>query len=1159
MTNPLNKQRIYILYDLLNKIPVAMRITLLLLCVFVFQLHSAHSYSQNTKISLDMKNSSIEKILQTIEERSEYYFLYNSKLINVDRRTDIRVRDESIASVLNRLFDEEDVEYEVKGTQIILHPKEMSRIASELITEAQQQQKKQITGKITDEQGEPVIGANIIEKGTTNGTITDIDGNFSFRVEEDAVLQISYIGYLELEISTSGRSSVNIVLQEDTKALEEVVVIGYGTAKRRDLTGSISSIKAEKMEAEAPRDITDLMRGTAAGLNVGMSTTAKADLTPTVRGTNTLSAGSAPTIVLDGVIYYGALSDINANDVENIDILKDASSAAVYGSQAANGVIVITTKKGRGKDGGAPVITVNANAGIVQSANQMKVLDGKGYIKYRQDYEILNKGDEYLSKYPEMFTNPFELSGTGINQLDWYNYSQSTPVTSVTEEQLTRAWLSRLEFYTPEIDNYIAGIETNWADLVLHNGLQQDYTIGVSNQTDKVTYRWSLGYLDREGIIVGDNYKNLRTRLNIDSKITDFLTVGMNTNFSVRDESSIPVSWNAMYQNSPYASNNIDDLESPYRYYVAGDAMTVNPLYAREYRDQSKYYYSLNANLYALIKLPLGIEYQVNYTPYLQWFNEFYHQSAKSEIETQGGTSYRTHDIRYHWTVDNILRWKKEIDKIHNIDITLLANAEQRKTWSTTANTYDYSPSDVLGYHYLDAGLNPTVSSSDTYWTGDALMGRLFYSYKNKYMLTTSVRRDGYSAFGMNNKRATFPSVALGYVFTSENFMNKTSNWLNYGKLRFSWGQNGNRDIGQYVALSNMSTNNVPYINNTGSVYTGTYLYVSSMANRDLRWERTESYNVGLDFSLFNDIISGSAEAYLGTTKDLLVSRALPSITGFANVMANLGKLENKGLELTLNANILNKSNLTWSASSTFSMNRRKIVSLYGDMEDVLDEQGNVIGQKEVDDPTNEWFIGQDPDRIWAYERLGVWQLGEEEQASVYGCKPGDFKYKDQDDNGVLTNEDKIFQGYRTPRYRLSLRNDFTLYKNFNVSFTIYSYLGHYGAFNQAANYNSGMPYRFSYYDMPRWTKDNPINDYARISSNNRGTNWVNKSFVRLDNISVSYNVPKEFLKKISLQQMRLTITGRNMAVWSPHWNFWDPENGSLSPRSFNFGVNFTL
>jgi len=1122
-----------------------------LLFIILVQANAEKLSSQNEKIHVSLKDAPIEHILDFIEEETNYTFLFTDKTVDINRRVDMDLETKSIEDLLNILFYSTNVQYRIIENQVILS----TRSNPPAIIN----QEKRITGIITDNKGESIIGVNVMEKTTGNGTITDVNGQFSLIVSENAILSISYIGYITQEISVKNQTQLSIILHEDLQTLEEVVVIGYGTARRRDLTGAIASIRTEKMEAEAPRDITDLMRGTAAGLNVGMSTSAKGDLSPSVRGNTTLTAGSDPTIVVDGVIYYGALSDLNANDVESIDVLKDASSAAVYGSQAANGVIVITTKKGKGKSGGAPVITVNANIGLVQSANQMKILKGKDYIKYRQDYEILNKGEEYLGKYPEMFTNPFQLNETGISPLDWYNYSQTTPATSVTDEQLTRAWLSRLEFYTPEIENYLAGNETDWSKEVLHTGFQQDYTIGVANQLDKVTYRWSIGYVDREGIIIGDDYKNIRTRLNIDSKITNFITIGMNTNFAIRDESAQPVSWGAMVKNSPYAANTLDDPESPYRYYVAGDQSTTNPLYPREYRDKDNKYYSLNSNLYAKVSLPFGIEYQLNYTPYLQWHNELYHQYAESEVEINGGTSYRKHDFKYHWTVDNVLRWKRDFNKTHNLEFTFLVNAEQRQTWSTAANTYDYEPSDVLGYHYIKGGLNPTVDSSDTYWTGDALMGRLFYSFKNKYMLTTSVRRDGYSAFGASNKRATFPSVALGYIFTSEEFMKSTSHWLNYGKLRFSWGQNGNRDIGQYAALSNMTTNTVPYIDKTGIVYTSIYMYVSTMANRELRWERTESYNLGLDFSLLNDIFSGSVEIYKGTTKDLLVNRSLPSITGFANVTANLGKLENKGLEITLNANILKNKNIEWSASSIFSLNRRKIVSLYGDMEDILDESGKVIGQKESNDPTNGWFIGQDPDRIWAYERLGVWQLGEEEAAAVYGNKPGDFKYKDQDGDGVLDNNDKIFQKYKTPRFRFSLRNDFKLFNDFIVSFNLYSYLGHYGSFNEAANYNSGMPYRYSYYDMPRWTKENPTNDYARISSTNKGTNWVNKSFVRLDNLSVSYNLPKKILQKISIQDMRLTLTARNLAVWAPQWTFWDPENGSLSPRTFNLGINFTL
>ena len=435
-------------------------------------------------------------------------------------------------------------------------------------------------------------------------------------------------------------------------------------------------------------------------------------------------------------------------------------------------------------------------------------------------------------------------------------------------------------------------------------------------------------------------------------------------------------------------------------------------------------------------------------------------------------------------------------------------------------------------------------------------MGRLFYSYKDKYMLTASVRRDGYSAFGQENPRATFPAVALGWVFTSENFMQSTSNWLNYGKLRFSWGENGNRDIGQYDALASLNSGLTPYIDQNGNIYVTSQIYVNRMANTGLKWERTASYNIGLDFSMLNDRLRGSIEGYFTETNDLLVDRSLPSILGFSEVKANLGKLANKGLELSLNGDIITNKDFSWTSSGTFSFNRRKLKSLYGDMVDVLDENGNVIGQKEADDPDNGWFIGHDPDQIWAYEGDGVWQLGEEEEAARYGCKPGDFKYIDQNGDGVMNNDDKVFQGYTTPRFYWSWRNEFN-YKDFSLSFMIYSHVGQYGTFNRAAN-TGGMYDRFTIVDLPRWTAENPTNDYARIGSYNIGSHYVKKTFARMENITLSYSVPKSFLQKFKVQSMRLSLSARNPFVITK-WNFGDVEGGDYTMKTYNISVNFTL
>lgn len=548
----------------------------------------------------------------------------------------------------------------------------------------------------------------------------------------------------------------------------------------------------------------------------------------------------------------------------------------------------------------------------------------------------------------------------------------------------------------------------------------------------------------------------------------------------------------------------------------------------------------------------------MNFTPRYHWYEYMNHESSQHpEWAGEGGKSERKNEKTFNWLLDHIVRWKQEFGKDHRVEATFLFNAEKGQWWQTVAKNQQFTPSDVLGYHNIGAGAIPSVSSNDTYKTGDALMGRVFYSFRDKYLITASVRRDGYSAFGQMNPRATFPALALGWVFTSEKFMKASDNWLNYGKLRFSWGQNGNRDIGQYEALASLNSGLHPYIDQNGNVYVTSQIYINRMPNSALKWERTASYNIGIDFSVCGNRLSGSMETYMAETNDLLVSRSLPSILGYDNVKANLGTLTNRGFELTLNANLIENKNFSWNSSGTFSFNRRKIKHLYGDKEEVKDADGNVIGYKEADDIANKWFIGHDTDQIWDYERDGVWQLGEEEEAAKYGNKPGDFKYIDQNNDGVMDNDDKIFQGYTTPRYRWSWRNEFTFYKNFNLSFMMYSHIGQYGTFNRAAN-TGGMFDRYTVVDIPRWTKDNPTDDYGRLGSKNIGSNYVKKTFVRMENITLSYNVPQNFLKKLSVQNMRFSVAVRNPFVITG-WTFGDPEGGDTTLRTVNFGVNFTL
>lgn len=1127
-----------------------MKIAVIVLFTCVYALLAVDASSQNVKVSIQADDFSVQQVIGEIEKQTDYLFVYDKNEVNINRRVSFNATNEQVSEILNRIFEGTDIVYKLVGKNITLI-RQGNILLKNVVN---QQTPRKVTGKIVDQNGEPAIGVNIVEKGTTNGTVTDIDGYYSIEVSPSSVLIISYIGYISQEIKVEGRDDFFIQLKEDSKALDEVVVVGYGTMRKKDLTGAIANIKTEKLEKEAPRSLQELLRANAAGLIVNMPTTAKGNGTIQLRGKGTLKAGASPLIVLDGVIYEGDVSDINPIDISAIDVLKDASSSAVYGAKAANGVIVITTKKGRPT--GKPVLTFNANIGFVQSANSEKPLDESGFIKYRQDYNIGRNTDEYHAKYPQMFINPNELNG--VSQLDWYNYDQKVPVTSVTPEDLTRSWLARLNFTSPEIDNYLGGITTDWTDKVFQLGLQQDYSVSISNKTEDMSYYWSIGYADREGIITGERFTTFRTRLNLESKITDFLSVGLNSNFSTRNEGFLSCAWDEMTHLSPFTTDNRNDPDSPYQRLPSGVNLIVNPFYDNQFVDRKDLYHNFNASIYTKIKLPFGIEYQMNFTPYYRWREYYNHKSSKNELWAEtGGSSERTNQKTFNWQIDNVLRWSQTFNKKHRTEVTLLANAEKGQNWKTTAKASNFVPSDILGYHNIGAGSVQSNSSEDNYSTGDALMARAFYSYDNKYMITSSVRRDGYSAFGQKNPRAIFPAVALGWTFTSENFMEKTNSWLNYGKLRLSWGENGNRDIGQYEALSTMKSSLYPYLDVNGNAYLYSLLYINKMANVDLKWERTASFNFGLDFSVLNERLSGSLETYVSTTNDLLVDRSLPQLTGFKSVASNLGQLQNKGFEVTLNADLINNHNFAWNVSGNFSLNRRKIKKLYGDMIDIKDDNGNVIGQKEADDIKNKWFIGQDPDRIWDYERDGVWSVNEEEEAYKYGCQPGDFKYIDQDKDGVMTDNDKVFQGYKTPRFRWTLRNEFTFWNNLSLSCLLYSYWGHYGEFNKAANGSDAE--RYSSYDFPRWTPDNQINDYARLGSKNIGNNYVERSFIRLENVTLSYNVPENLLRMIKVQNMRFSLSVRNVAVFAPKWKFWDPENSNPTPRTFNLSVNFIL
>lgn len=1143
-----------------HKLLLTMRLTFYLFMFGVFNLIASTSYSQNARISINMNEATVENVLNRIEEVSEFYFLFNHKLIDVQRRISIRADNQPIKNILHEIFTDEVI-FVVSDRQIVLTPKSIAKNTDERIT-----QQITVNGYVTDaETGEPMPGVNIQVKGSIVGVITNTEGKYTINVtNQEAVLVFSFIGYKSNEVSVGNRRTIDLALSPEITGLDEVVVIGYGTMKKKDVTGSVASVKTDLIKSEEPQNVQDILRGNVPGLEVGLSMSAKGGGSLEIRGNNSLKTSSAPLIVLDGVIYPGEIEDINPYDIESIDVLKDASSSAVFGARSANGVIMITTKKG---SLGKPIINLTSSIGLTSVASNTRIYGPQEFIDWRQNVmKSLNYYNTATNAKLYKFENPDNLPN-GITLDQWMDGVTGDP---------QDIWLSRLGLLPLEKANYIAGRFVDWEDLVYQNGFRQDHNLSVSGKKEDITYYWSVGLNNNEGIIQGDVFKSIRSRLNVESKVTKWVTVGLNTQFTNRDESGIPYNWSVIEKNSPWGSIYEEDGVT-LRYRPTDDIGDARiPFYDAYYQERRVIYNTLISNLYSEIKLPLGITYRFTYAPRFEWYGYYNHQSALHyEWSKFGGQADRRQQETFSWQIDNLIKWNKVINDIHQIDLTFLINSEKFMSWQNAMRIQGFSPTDALGYHNMTAGNSETtvISSSDQYETADALMGRAFYSFKNKYMLTLSVRQDGYSAFGLRHPRGLFPSVALGWVFTDENFLK--NNILTYGKLRVSWGENGNREVGRYVALADMGLSKYSYQSLNGKLFENNMLYVNRMANADLRWEKTRALNFGVDFSIYNGLLDGTLEIYRQSTLDLLVDRALPNIVGTESVVSNLGQVDNKGIELSLNARVMDKSNFKWRSSFSFYLNRNKIVHLYGDMVDIYDSEGNIIGQKEADDISNKWFIGHAIDEIWDPVVLGIWQLGEEEEAARYGQFPGDFKLKDVDNSGTINYLDHEFQGFTSPRFRWNLRNDFKISKNLDFSFTMYSYWGHFDTFNSAKNRDGRYPDRLNSYVTPYWTPEKPSNTWARIASSEGGAKFSvyrEKSFIRLDNVTVTYTVPKSLIDRMHLTNLSVYGTIRNVGWWAPHWELTDPEkvkssswqvqepdNYGPTPRYFTLGLNFTF
>lgn len=999
-------------------------------------------------------------------------------------------------------------------------------------------QAQDVQGTVTDTDGRAIPGVTILVKGTSNGTIANADGYYRLNVNPSAdILVFSFIGMKTQEISVANQSVINVQLQDDLMGLDEVVVIGYGTARKKDLTGSVSSIRLENSPAANIPNVNSLeaMKGKAAGLNIGNVTSAGGQPSLEVRGQNSLSAGNTPLLVVDGLIYEGSFSTINPNDIASIDILKDASAAAVYGSRAANGVVIISTKRGKSEK---PQVNVSTYYGIQDWTNEPDMMNAEQALKYRQDV--------------------YKAGGATGGDLD----------------------LNRI-LNQKEYQAYQEGHSIDWFDEVTRQASIKSAQVSISGATDKVNYYVSANTLDQTGIVKGDDFDKKSVLMKLDTDITSWLKIGTSLNLDIRDYSGKEANLYTATYISPFGYKNVTEpgFEHWLERYPGSVTTWSNPLLGIDNYDLDKRY-TYRGTAFAEIQIPWikGLQYRFNYSAHRYHREDegfvdekYYVNTLKIEELNNPGkylkdaNGYKNNSTEDSYLYNNIISYNKTFLEDHFVSATLMNERQERVNRYANLSASDFQEvgSTALGVHALELGNNEKRSVNTGYskLTQLAYLFRANYNYKSKYHGTFSFRRDGYSGFAEGNKYGNFKAFGLGWTVTEESFVKDNVSFLNYLKLRFSYGENGNPSIGSYGTLP--SVGNSSYVFGSETVNTN---YQSTLSNKGLQWEKTNATNIGLDFSVLNERLSGSVELYNSKTTNLLMTRRLPIMTGYGSILANIGEINNKGIEVNLSTVNIKNSNFSWSTDFIFWKNKNKIVHLYG-----IDADGD---GKEDDDVGNRWFIGKSLGAIYDYTFDGIVQAEDTEYQQKYSASPGDVKFKDISGpdgvpDGKITSDDRSVIGYSKPNFTLNVANTLT-YKNFNLYFN-FNYVddgnSHYLAGNTKGLMGALVPNASKWLNQPYWTPERQSNKFPRPNySNTYGYGFYQShSFVRLQDLTLGYTFKKQLIEKAKIENLKVYVSGKNLLTFSD-WIGWDPESATQigeyslpGLRMFTVGLDITF
>lgn len=1053
---------------------------------------SGSATAQDKVIHFQPPTQTVGEALNAIEAQSGLSIVYNETHLDLGRKL-VLSGDHSLKEVLQTVFDGSGAEATVKDNLILIVKKAVPR--------PEKQSLKEFKGNISDSEG-PIIGAVISILGSTSTAVTDLNGDFSIAANPGDVLHVSMLGYRDYEQRLDSRSSrLLITMDEDVTLLDEVVVVGYGVQKRSDITGALSSVDVDKAQGVPSTSVAEMLRGAAPGIQVNVSSAAPGGSSSIlIRGRHSLSGDNAPLYVVDGV-PMSSIDDVNGGDIASIEVLKDASSQSIYGARAANGVVLISTKRGAS---GKTKISYDGYAAVQTISRNFHFYNGEQWAAYRH----------------EAFYNA-------------YGYYD--------EDDCFRGFMK---------DILQSGEYIEWEPVMIKPASQHKHDILVQGGTDKTKAAFGLGFYDQDGMVSGSGFKRLSGRLNLDQKLSNSLSLGANITYARSWRQTADGSFNSFVTMPPLARIYDEDGKLLEDVTEAGESH-VNPLWNIANSTNETVQSRLMINIFADWQIVKGLSYRLNASLSSRDVDAGSYLGLKHTTgKNTRGKATVSESNSSDYLLENIFNYTNDFSSGHHFDATLMQSFNVI-TWKKLGFTATGFANDDLYYNAVGNAIDygqPDWELSQRQLL--SFLGRVRYNYKDRYLLTLAARVDGSSVFGENNKYGVFPSAALAWRINNEKFMQGSRSWLNNLKLRLSWGQVGNQGISPYTTLGNTA----PYYYRFGDEVAVGYLPTTTLYNPNLKWETSTTANIGLDFGFLKDRINGSVELYDTQTTDLLVSKSINQVLGYTSQMMNLGRVQNRGIEITLNTTPVSTRNFNWDLDLAFSRNVNKILRISGE----VDADG-----KPLNDVNNKWFIGSPVNVYYDYQFDGIWQLDDDiEHSCMPTATPGSIKIADTNQDNEITEEDRIIMS-RDPDWLGSVSTavkffGFDLSAALNISYggTFYnSYLTTFGNGGDMTGKRNGI--RRNY-----WTLYNPSNEAPAPNMNQApayigALGYQDASYLRLRTVTLGYTFPRQAIDRMKMRSLRLYISCNNVWYYTKVYGYGPEQSPGAypEPRTLMFGV----